>query len=158
GEIPVLTSIYMVMPAGRLQWRHALIGGAAAAVLCELTRHVLVWYFARLSQVKTVYGSLATSIFLRLSLALAPTILLIGAPGMAGRSRSASTMHRNPSGAFALARNWCQVCGGTVTRSDAPTRCTSVPTRHMPRPRSTSTACVCTCRSSVEYPPAAISK
>jgi len=44
GEILVLTSIYMVMPVGRLSWRHALIGGITATVLWEITRHVLVWY------------------------------------------------------------------------------------------------------------------
>ena len=27
GEVFVLTSVYLVMPAGRLHWRHALIGG-----------------------------------------------------------------------------------------------------------------------------------
>ena len=51
GEIFVLTSVYLVMPAGRLAWRHALIGGVTAALLWEITRHVLVWYFATLSQV-----------------------------------------------------------------------------------------------------------
>ncbi|HZQ63367.1 MAG TPA: YihY/virulence factor BrkB family protein [Casimicrobiaceae bacterium] len=87
GEILVLTSIYMVMPVGRLHWRHALIGGIAAAVLWEITRHVLLWYFARLSQVKTVYGSLATAIFLLLSLEIAATILLFGAQVIAEYER-----------------------------------------------------------------------
>ena len=41
GEVFVLTSVYLVMPAGRLAWRHALIGGVTAAVLWEITRHVL---------------------------------------------------------------------------------------------------------------------
>ena len=49
GEIFVLTSVYMVMPVGRLSLRHALIGGVSAALLWELTRHVLVWYFSALS-------------------------------------------------------------------------------------------------------------
>jgi membrane protein len=87
GEVLVLTSIYMVMPTGRLQWRHALLGGAAAAILWEITRHLLVWYFASLSQVKTVYGSLATSIFLLLSLEIAATILLLGAQVIAEYER-----------------------------------------------------------------------
>ncbi len=79
GEIFVLTSVYLVMPAGRLHWRHALIGGVIAAVLWELTRHVLVWYFATLSQVNVVYGSLTTSIVVLLSLEIAATLLLLGA-------------------------------------------------------------------------------
>ena len=45
GEVFVLTSIYMVMPVGRPSLKHALFGGVVAAVLWEITRHVLVWYF-----------------------------------------------------------------------------------------------------------------
>ena len=79
GEIFVLTSVYLVMPAGRLDWRHALIGGVTAALLWEVTRHVLVWYFATLSQVNVVYGSLTTAIVVLLSLEIAATLLLLGA-------------------------------------------------------------------------------
>ncbi len=79
GEIFVLTSVYLVMPAGRLRMRHALIGGVTAAVLWEITRHVLVWYFATLSQVNVVYGSLTTAIVVLLSLEIAATLLLLGA-------------------------------------------------------------------------------
>ena len=79
GEIFVLTSVYLVMPVGRLSLRHALIGGLTAALLWELTRHVLLWYFATLSQVGLVYGSLTTAIAVLLSLDLAATLLLLGA-------------------------------------------------------------------------------
>ncbi len=79
GEIFVLTSIYMVMPVGRLSWRHALVGAVVAAVLWEISRHLLVWYFATLSQIGTVYGSLTTAIAVLLSLELAATLLLLGA-------------------------------------------------------------------------------
>jgi membrane protein len=79
GEILVLTSIYLVMPVGRLSWRHALLGGVTAAVLWEITRHILVWYFATLSQVGVVYGSLTTAIAVLLSLEIAATLLLLGA-------------------------------------------------------------------------------
>jgi membrane protein len=79
GEILVLTSIYLVMPVGRLSWRHALIGGITATVLWEITRHILVWYFGTLSQVSVVYGSLTTAIVVLLSLEIAATLLLLGA-------------------------------------------------------------------------------
>jgi len=79
GEVFVLTSVYLVMPAGRLQWRHALIGGVTAALLWEVTRHILVWYFASLSQVNLLYGSLTTAIVVLLSLEIAATLLLLGA-------------------------------------------------------------------------------
>lgn len=79
GEIFLLTSVYMVMPVGSLSWRHALIGGATAALLWEVTRHLLVWYFSTLSQVNVVYGSLTTAIVVLLSLEIAATLLLLGA-------------------------------------------------------------------------------
>jgi len=79
GEIFVLTSVYLVMPVGRLVLRHALIGGVTAALLWEVTRHLLVWYFASLSQVSVVYGSLTTAIVVLLSLEVAAALLLYGA-------------------------------------------------------------------------------
>ena len=79
GEIFVLTSLYMVMPVGRLSWQHALIGGATAALLWEITRHVLVWYFSTLSQVNVVYGSLTTAIVVLFSLEIGASLLLLGA-------------------------------------------------------------------------------
>lgn len=79
AEILMLTSIYWIAPVGRVPLRHALIGGVAAALLWELTRHVLVWYFTTLSQANVVYGSLTTSIVVLLSLEMAATLLLLGA-------------------------------------------------------------------------------
>ena len=79
GEIFVLSSVYMVMPVGRLSWRHALLGGATAALLWEITRHLLVWYFGTLSQVNVVYGSLTTAIIVLFSLEIGATLLLLGA-------------------------------------------------------------------------------
>ena len=79
GEIFMLTSVYMVMPVGKLRLRHALIGGVTAALLWEATRHILLWYFATLSQVGLVYGSLTTAIVVLLSLEIAATLLLFGA-------------------------------------------------------------------------------
>jgi membrane protein len=79
GEIFLLTSVYMVMPVGRLSLRRALIGGITAALLWELTRHLLVWYFSTLSQVSTVYGSLTTAIVVLLSLEIGAALLLFGA-------------------------------------------------------------------------------
>jgi YihY family inner membrane protein len=88
GEILALTSIYMVMPVRRPSWRLALIGGATAGLLWELTRHVLVWFFSTLSQVNMVYGSLATAILILLSLEAAAIVLLIGAQVIAEYERS----------------------------------------------------------------------
>jgi YihY family inner membrane protein len=94
GEIIVLTSIYMVMPVGRPSWQHALLGGVTAGLLWELTRHVLVWYFSTLSQIRVVYGSLTSAIVVLLSLEIAALVLLLGAQVIAeyergGRGRNA---------------------------------------------------------------------
>jgi len=87
GEVLVLSSIYLVMPVGRLSWRHALIGGATAALLWELTRHVLAWYYETLSKVNVVYGSLSTAIVVLLSLEFAAILLLFGAQVIAEYER-----------------------------------------------------------------------
>ncbi len=78
GEVLLLTSVYLVMPVGRLSVKHALIGGVTASILWEITRHVLVWYFATLSQVSVVYGSLTTAIVVLFSLEIGATLLLFG--------------------------------------------------------------------------------
>ena len=87
GEICLLTSIYLVMPVGRLSLPHALIGGLTAAALWEVSRHALVWYFDTLSQIGIVYGSLTTAIAVLLSLELAATLLLLGAQVIAEYER-----------------------------------------------------------------------
>ncbi|WP_194715704.1 YihY/virulence factor BrkB family protein [Noviherbaspirillum soli] len=78
GEVFVLTSIYLIMPVGRLSLTHALMGGVTAAILWEITRHALLWYLSTLSQVAVVYGSLTTAIVVLLSLELGATLLLFG--------------------------------------------------------------------------------
>lgn len=90
GEVFVLTSIYLVMPVGRLSLRQALLGAIVAAALWELTRHVLLWYFTTLSQISTVYGSLTSAIAVLLSLELAAMLLLLGAQVIAEVERVAA--------------------------------------------------------------------
>jgi YihY family inner membrane protein len=97
GEIFVLTSIYLVIPVGHPRFSHALVGAIAAALLWEATRHVLVWYFATLSQVSVVYGSLATAIVVLFSLEALATLLLFGAQLIAEYERlSAGTNEVTP--------------------------------------------------------------
>ena len=87
GEILLLTSLYLVMPVGKLSLRHALIGGITAALLWEITRHILVWYFSTLSLVNVIYGAFATVIIILLSLEAAAIIVLLGAQVIAEYER-----------------------------------------------------------------------
>lgn len=90
GEILLITAVYMVMPLGRVSWRHALLGGVVAVMLWEITRHVLVWYYASISQIQAVYGVFATSVTVLLSVEIAAIFLLLGAQVIADFER------RNP--------------------------------------------------------------
>ena len=94
GEILMLTAIYLVMPVGRLSWRHALIGGVSAAFLWEVTRHVLTWYLSSISQIRVVYGSFTTAIVVLISVEIAAIVLLLGAQVIAEYERSG----REPAG------------------------------------------------------------
>ena len=79
GEVLMFTSIYLVMPTVRIRFRYALIGGLTATVLWELTRRVLVWYYAAVSMVNVIYGSIAITVVALLSIEVVTTILLLGA-------------------------------------------------------------------------------
>lgn len=111
GEILMLTAIYLVMPVGRLSFRHALIGGISAGLLWEITRHILVWYYGTISQVRLVYGSLATAITVMLSVEIAAIVLLLGAQviaeyeriGREGPEKPAKPMDLKDSSGGALA-------------------------------------------------------
>lgn len=87
GEVLMFASIYLVMPVVRITFRHALIGGMTAAILWEVTRRVLVWYYAVLSMVNVIYGSVATVVVALLSVEAVALILLLGAQVIAELER-----------------------------------------------------------------------
>ncbi len=87
GEVLMLTSLYLVMPVGRITFRHALIGGIAATILWEVTRRVLVWYYTTLSLVNLIYGSFATAVVTLLSTEAGAIILLFCAQVIAELER-----------------------------------------------------------------------
>ena len=92
GETLMLTAIYLVMPVGRLSWRHALIGGGTAALLWEATRRLLTWYLGTISQIRVVYGSFTTAIAVLISVELAAIVLLLGAQVIAEYERLGHSM------------------------------------------------------------------
>lgn len=79
SEVILLSSVYLLMPAVRTTFRHALIGGVTATILWEITRHALVWYYATLSLVNVIYGSFATAVVALLITEAAAVIVLLGA-------------------------------------------------------------------------------
>jgi YihY family inner membrane protein len=92
GLILMLSSLYLVMPVGQITIRHALLGGTTAAILWEITRHVLVWYFAKLSLVSIIYGSFATAVVVLLTIEIASIIFLLGAQVIAEFERATNEL------------------------------------------------------------------
>jgi membrane protein len=79
GEALILSSIYLVMPVVRVRFYHALIGGLTATILWEITRRVLIWYYATVSMVNIIYGSIAGTVVALISIEIVAVILLLGA-------------------------------------------------------------------------------
>lgn len=96
GEVLILTSIYLVMPTVRVRFRHALIGGITAAVLWEITRRVLIWYYAAISIVNVIYGSIAITVVTLLSIEVVTVILLLGAQVIAELERNPDKLTGEP--------------------------------------------------------------
>ena len=68
-------SLYLV-----IRWpRRAMRCSGFFSALRGNLAHALLWYFSTLSQISTVYGSLATAITGLLSMEVAATLLLLGA-------------------------------------------------------------------------------
>lgn len=88
GLVLLFTTLYKVMPVTKISFRLALSGGLTAAVMWEILRNVLVSYFTHLSLVNAVYGSMATTIILLLTMEAAALIVLIGAQVIANLQRN----------------------------------------------------------------------
>jgi len=78
-KIFILTSLYLVLPIGKISLQHALIGGFTATLLWEAIHLILIWYFTTLSKASVVYGSLTTAVVALFSLEIATALLLLGA-------------------------------------------------------------------------------
>lgn len=96
GEVLMLTSIYLVMPSVRVRFSHALIGGITAAILWEITRRVLVWYYSVFTMVNVIYGSIAITVVALISIEIVAVILLFGAQVIAELGyKPDELLHRN---------------------------------------------------------------
>jgi YihY family inner membrane protein len=90
GLVVVFAGIYRVLPVVRVTFRRAAIGGLAAAVLWRFTALFMVYFFAKISSVNVLYGSLATVVVVLLSLEIVFVILLLGAQVIAELEASAA--------------------------------------------------------------------
>jgi membrane protein len=94
GLVLLFTGIYRVLPVIRISARRAFVGGLAAAVLWRLTAKFMVYFFANISMVNVLYGSLATVIVVLLSLEIVFVILLLGAQVIAELEASSAAGSR----------------------------------------------------------------
>lgn len=90
GLVLVFYAFYRLMPVGKVSNRRALAGGLVAATLWEIVRRLLQWWFASVSLVGVVYGSLTTVVVILLSMEIAAIILLLGAQVIAELEVSAA--------------------------------------------------------------------
>ncbi len=90
GLVLLFAGFYKVLPVGRISRRLAFIGGLCAAILWRGVGVLLSYYFASISMVNVLYGSLATVVVLLLLLEGAFIILLLGAQVIAELGASAA--------------------------------------------------------------------
>lgn len=79
GLIAVFFAFYRLIPVGSVSTRRALAGAFVASSLWEIVRRLMQWYFANLSLVGVLYGSLSTVVVILLSMEVAAVIVLLGA-------------------------------------------------------------------------------
>lgn len=79
GLVLLFTLFYKIMPVVKVSFRRALAGGLTAAILWEITRHLLVAYYTNVSIVNVLYGSMANIIIALLTLETVALIILLGA-------------------------------------------------------------------------------
>lgn len=85
----LFTALYKLLPERHIAPGRALVGGFVAAGLWQAVLQLLVWYFAEVSLVDTVYGAFATVVVFLLVLEAGAAILLLGAQVIAELERSA---------------------------------------------------------------------
>ena len=99
GLVLLFTLFYKIMPVAKVSTKRALIGGLTATILWEIVRHILVAYYAKISAVNVIYGSMATIIVVLLIMEYVALILLLGAQIIADLQRNADAgleWHEDP--------------------------------------------------------------
>lgn len=87
AEVLLLTAFYYVIPVGVMRIRDALVGALVVAVVWELLRRGLTWYFASVSLVNVVFGSIGAVVVVLLLLEVGALVILLGAQVIAEYER-----------------------------------------------------------------------
>ena len=87
AEVLLLTAFYFVIPVGVLRIRDALVGAVVVALVWELLRRVLAWYFESVSLVNVVYGSIGAVVVVLLLMEIGALVILFGAQVIAEYER-----------------------------------------------------------------------
>ena len=93
-----LTLLYGVVPARRVEWRHALLGGLLAGVGFEIAKRGFAIYLSRVPTYTLIYGAFATIPIFLVWLYLSWLVVLTGAivTAMLPAFRSKPERHRVP--------------------------------------------------------------
>jgi membrane protein len=73
------TSSYVIVPHRGVRFRHAVAGGAVAAILFELAKRIFGWYVVTFPATREIYGGLSAIPFFILWIWLMWLIVLLGA-------------------------------------------------------------------------------
>ncbi len=99
GLILLFSLFYKIMPVAKVSFYRALVGGLTAAILWEIARHLLVAYYAHISLVNVLYGSMAAIMIVLITMEVIALILLLGAQVIAELQRNANAgipWHEDP--------------------------------------------------------------
>ncbi|MDJ0893745.1 MAG: virulence factor BrkB family protein [Alphaproteobacteria bacterium] len=78
-ETALFSLMYLVVPNKRVNWRHALIGGAIAALCFEILKRGFALYIANFPAQQTIYGALSTIPLFLVWMYLSWAVVLVGA-------------------------------------------------------------------------------
>jgi membrane protein len=98
-----LVLLYWLVPARRVEWSHALLGGLLAAVAFEIAKRGFAVYLTRVPTYTLIYGAFATIPIFLIWLYLSWLVVLTGAivTAMLPAFRSKPERHRVPGEALA---------------------------------------------------------
>lgn len=106
-----LVLLYGIVPARRVEWRHALLGGILAGIAFEIAKRAFALYLGKVPTYQLIYGAFATVPIFLLWLYLSWLVVLGGAvftsllPGWRGKSdhrRKAGEQFADALGALSI--------------------------------------------------------